>query len=85
MLTRHLAKRLAREHILVNAIAPGFFRTKMTGASIDEGGEEILRAIPVGRLGRPEDIGGVALFLAARASAFLTGAAIPCDGGLSTT
>src|SRR3546814_16892397 len=59
MLTRHLAKRLAREHILVNAIAPGFFRSKMTAASLDECGDEVLREIPLGRLGRPADIGGV--------------------------
>ncbi len=85
MLTRHLAKRLAREHILVNAIAPGFFRSKMTEASIDELGDRILDEIPLGRLGRTGDIGGVAVFLASQASAFMTGVAIPCDGGLSTT
>ncbi|MFZ4605599.1 MAG: SDR family oxidoreductase [Caulobacter sp.] len=84
MLTRHMAKVLARENILVNAIAPGFFPTRMTGATLEEAGENVLRMTPLGRLGRPDDIGGVAIFLASRASAFLTGVTIPCDGGLST-
>jgi len=85
MLTRHMARKLAADNILVNAIAPGFFSSKMTEATLEEIGEEVLKATPLGRLGTPDDIGGVALFLAARASAFLTGAIIPCDGGLSTT
>ncbi len=85
MLTRHMARKLAGDNVLVNAIAPGFFPSKMTEATLDEIGEDVLEATPLGRLGGPEDIGGVALFLAARASAFLTGAVIPCDGGLSTT
>ncbi|MDP1632685.1 MAG: SDR family oxidoreductase [Caulobacter sp.] len=84
MLTRHMAKALAPENILVNAIAPGFFATRMTDATLEEIGEDVLRKTPLGRLGRPDDIGGVAIFLASRSSAFLTGATIPCDGGLST-
>ncbi|MDB5430120.1 MAG: rhlG [Caulobacter sp.] len=84
MLTRHMAKTLATENILVNAIAPGFFPSRMTGAILEDIGEDVLRMTPLGRLGRPDDIGGVAIFLAARASAFLTGATIPYDGGLST-
>jgi NAD(P)-dependent dehydrogenase (short-subunit alcohol dehydrogenase family) len=85
MLTRHMAGKLARDNVLVNAIAPGFFPSKMTESSLREMGDEVLEATPLGRLGRAEDIGGVALFLAARASAFMTGAVVPCDGGLSTT
>jgi NAD(P)-dependent dehydrogenase (short-subunit alcohol dehydrogenase family) len=84
MLTRHMAKKLARDNVLVNAIAPGFFPTKMTEGSLREIGGQVREGTPLGRLGRAEDIGGVALFLAARASDFLTGATVPCDGGLFT-
>lgn len=81
MLTRHLAKRLAAERILVNAIAPGPFSTKMMAATLAERGELIKSTNPLGRVGEPEDIAGVALFLASRASDYTTGAVVPCDGG----
>jgi len=81
MLTRHLAKRLAAERILVNAIAPGPFSTKMMAATLAERGELIRSTNPLGRVGEPEDIAGVALFLASRASDYTTGAVVPCDGG----
>lgn len=81
MLTRHLAKRLAAERILVNAIAPGPFSTKMMAATLSERGELIRSTNPLGRVGEAEDIAGVALFLASRASDYTTGAVIPCDGG----
>jgi NAD(P)-dependent dehydrogenase (short-subunit alcohol dehydrogenase family) len=81
MLTRHLAKRLAREHILVNAVAPGPFPTKMMAGILAEHGDAIADSNPLGRLGTPEDIAGVVLFLSSRASAYTTGAYIPCDGG----
>jgi len=81
MLTRHLAKRLAPERILVNAIAPGPFATRMMAATLSEHGETIRASNPLGRVGEPEDIAGVAIFLASRASAYITGAVIPCDGG----
>jgi NAD(P)-dependent dehydrogenase (short-subunit alcohol dehydrogenase family) len=81
MLTRHLAKRLAREHILVNAIAPGPFPSKMMAATLASAGDAIANANPLGRIGQPEDIAGVAIFLSSRASAYTTGAVIPCDGG----
>lgn len=81
MLTRHLAKRLAHEHILVNAVTPGPFPTKMMAGILAEHGDAITAAIPLGRLGATEDIAGVVLFLSSRASAYTTGACIPCDGG----
>lgn len=81
MLTRHLAKRLAREHILVNAVTPGPFPTKMMAGILAEHGDAIADSNPLGRLGEPEDIAGVVLFLSSRASAYTTGASIPCDGG----
>ncbi len=81
MLTRHLAKRLSQDKILVNAIAPGPFSTRMMAATLSEHGDAISASNPLGRVGEPDDIAGVAVFLGARASAYLTGATIPCDGG----
>lgn len=81
MLTRHLAKRLAAENILVNAIAPGPFPSQMMAATLAERGDEVVGEVPLGRIGQPEDIAGVAIFLASRAGAYTTGATIPCDGG----
>lgn len=81
MLTRHLAKRLATEHILVNAIAPGPFPSEMMKATLETLGDLIRAENPLHRIGTPEDIAGVAIFLASRASAYTTGAVIPCDGG----
>jgi NAD(P)-dependent dehydrogenase (short-subunit alcohol dehydrogenase family) len=83
MLTRHLAKRLAPEHILVNAIAPGPFETQMLAPMLKTMGAEIRARNPLQRTGTAEDIAGVAIFLASRASAYTTGAVIPCDGGVA--
>jgi len=83
MLTRHLAKALA-PHILVNAIAPGPFESHMMAATLAERREEIEALSPLQRIGRPDDMAGIAVFLASRASTFMTGAVIPVDGGIST-
>jgi len=83
MLTRHLAQRLASEDILVNCIAPGPFQSHMMAATLAELGDVIAAANPRKRIGQPEDIAGVAIFLASRASAYTTGACVPCDGGAS--
>lgn len=86
MLTRQLAHRLARDHITVNAIAPGPFPSKMMAFVLDaEGGEEMVASsVPLRRIGRPEDIAGAVLYLTSRAGSYLTGAIIPVDGGIST-
>ncbi len=84
-LTRHLASRLAPERITVNAIAPGPFESKMMAFALDDPKmrAEIEAAIPLGRIGRPEDVAGAAIYLSSRAGAYLTGAVIPVDGGIT--
>jgi NAD(P)-dependent dehydrogenase (short-subunit alcohol dehydrogenase family) len=86
MLTRHLAGKLAAESITVNAIAPGPFDSKMMAFALDDPQTRaaIAGRVPLGRIGEPDDMAGVALFLASRAGRYLTGAVIPVDGGLST-
>lgn len=81
-MTRMLAAHLARRHVTVNAIAPGPFATDMMAPMAATMGDEILARVPLGRMGEAADIGGVAIMLAARAGAYLTGAVIPVDGGL---
>jgi NAD(P)-dependent dehydrogenase (short-subunit alcohol dehydrogenase family) len=84
-LTRHLAKRLASEHITVNAIAPGPFESKMTAFMLDspDARAVVEQQIPLGRIGSPDDIAGTTIFLSSRAGAYLTGTVIPVDGGFS--
>ena len=82
MLTQHLAGELAPE-ILVNAIAPGLFQSRMTKEILRAGAEEVGAFLPLGRIGRPADMAGIAVFLASRASAYITAAVIPVDGGAS--
>ncbi len=84
MLTRHLAHALVGEAINVNAIAPGLFPSKMTKFVFETARDEAIENIPMRREGRPEDIVGATIFLASRAGAYLTGAVIPVDGGVST-
>lgn len=82
-MTRHLARRLA-PLITVNAVAPGPFESKMMAATLDAFGEQIAEGAPMKRIGRPDDMAGVAVFLASRAGAYVTGAIIPVDGGIAT-
>lgn len=84
-LTRVLAKELGPQHITVNAVAPGPFPSKMMAATLDAFGEAIAAAAPLRRIGRDDDMAGVAIFLASRAGAYLNGAVIPVDGGIATT
>ena len=82
-LARTLAAHLADRHITVNAVAPGLFPSKMTAATIDAIGDEIVNGTPLKRIGRPADMAGIAIYLASRAGSFVTGAVIPVDGGLT--
>jgi len=80
-LTRGLARELAPLHVRVNAVAPGFIDTDMLGAVPAPVMAGITRLIPLGRLGRPEEIARIILFLALDAPMYLTGAIICADGG----
>ena len=84
MLTRHLAKRLAAEHITVNAIAPGPFESKMMAWVLDDpgGARAVEQEVPLGRIGRPEDVAGLTIFLLARRR-LPDRTVIPLDGGIT--
>jgi NAD(P)-dependent dehydrogenase (short-subunit alcohol dehydrogenase family) len=84
-LTRVLARELGPRHITVNAVAPGPFESKMMAATLDAFGSVIAANAPLRRIGRPDDMAGVAVYLASRAGAYVTGAVIPVDGGISIT
>jgi NAD(P)-dependent dehydrogenase (short-subunit alcohol dehydrogenase family) len=81
-LTRAMARRLSEDDITVNAIAPGPFESKMMEWTLEHHGERIRATNPRKRIGTPEDMAGVAMFLASRAGAYVNGAVIPVDGGI---
>ena len=80
--TKSAAKELASRGITVNAIAPGFIDTEMTGALSEKVQEQILTQIPLGTFGNPEDIANCAAFLASDEAAYITGQVIQVDGGM---
>ncbi len=82
-MTRDLATSWARYGITVNAIAPGWFPTRMSKALLEKYGEKMLANIPLARFGKPEDLQGVVLFLASPAANYMTGQTIVVDGGLT--
>ncbi|MFF7241752.1 SDR family oxidoreductase [Streptomyces collinus] len=84
MLTQQLAGTLAPE-VLVNAVAPGLFESKMTAGILTMGADTVAGQIPLRRIGRPADIAGIAVFLMSPASSYITGAVIPVDGGINAT
>ena len=81
-LTKSVARELASRNILVNAIAPGFIATDMTGQISSEHRTLIMKEIPLARLGQPEDIANAALFLASDRAGYITGQVINVDGGM---
>ena len=82
-LTRVLARELGPRGITVNAIAPGPFESKMMAETLARFGDQIAAAAPLGRIGRPDDMAGAAGYLASRAGAYVTGAVLPVDGGIT--
>lgn len=81
-MTLSAAKELGRRGITVNAIAPGFIDTDMTSVLTDEQKENAAGSIVLGRMGKPEDVAGAALFLASDLASYITGQVIGVDGGL---
>ncbi|MEZ4828456.1 MAG: SDR family oxidoreductase [Bacteroidia bacterium] len=81
-LTRVLAVKLGRKGITVNAIAPGPFESKMTEWMLDNFRKQIEAQCPLGRIGSPEDMAGMAIYLASPAAAYVNGVVIPLDGGI---
>ena len=83
-LTRILAQRLAADQITVNTIAPGPFPSKMMAVEFEQRQDVYEAANPMGRVGQPDDMAGISVFLASRASSYITGQVIAVDGGFST-
>ncbi len=81
-LSKVLAAKLAPKKITVNAIAPGPFESKMMEATLENFGDAIVASCPLKRIGTPEDMAGVSIYLSSRAGAYVTGAVIPVDGGI---
>ncbi len=81
-LTKSTAKEVGSRGITCNAVAPGWIETQMTAGLPDEIREQVLKQIPVGRLGQPEDVAGVVAFLCSDAASYMTGQVLVVDGGL---
>ena len=81
-LTKTVAKELASRNINANAVAPGFIQTAMTDKLPEEIKKKMLEAIPLAKLGTPEDVANVCLFLASEESSYITGQTITIDGGM---
>jgi 3-oxoacyl-[acyl-carrier protein] reductase len=81
-LTKSNARELAKRNITVNAVAPGFIATAMTDALPEKAREELVAQIPLERLGSPDDIANVVVFLAAERSGYITGQVLGVNGGM---
>jgi 3-oxoacyl-[acyl-carrier protein] reductase len=81
-LTRSLAREIGSRGITVNCVAPGFIDTDMTRVLADAQREALLRQIPLGRLGNPEDVAAVVAFLASPQAGYITGTTVHVNGGL---
>jgi NAD(P)-dependent dehydrogenase (short-subunit alcohol dehydrogenase family) len=84
-LTRDLAVKWARNGVRVNAIAPGFFDTRLSHSLLERTQASVERVTPMGRIGRPGELSGVAVFLASAAASYITGQVLAVDGGMTAT
>jgi NAD(P)-dependent dehydrogenase (short-subunit alcohol dehydrogenase family) len=82
-LTRSVARELASRNVTCNLVAPGPIDTAMLEALSEERQSELAGLVPLGRLGTPDEVGATVAFLCSEAAGYITGAAIPVDGGLS--
>jgi len=80
--TKSLAKELGSRNITVNSVAPGFIETDMTSFLDEDAKKEVIKTIPLKRLGKPEDVAKLVLFLASDGASYITGQTISIDGGL---
>ena len=83
-LTKSVAKELSKRNVQANCIAPGYIQTQMTDALPDKVKEEVVKHVPLGRMGNPSDIANAALFLASSESDYITGQVLQVDGGMLT-
>ncbi len=81
--TKSVAREFASRGITANAVAPGYIQTEMTDKLSDKAREEIFKSIPLGKLGTPQDVAGVCLFLASADADYITGQTIVVDGGMA--
>jgi 3-oxoacyl-[acyl-carrier protein] reductase len=79
--TKSVAREVASRGITANAVAPGFIDTDMTATMTEKAKEAVTAAIPMGRVGRPEDIAGAVTYLVSDAAAYITGQVLGVDGG----
>jgi NAD(P)-dependent dehydrogenase (short-subunit alcohol dehydrogenase family) len=84
-LTRDLAVKWARHGVRVNAVAPGFFETRLSEGVVKKAGRAIEQLTPLGRIGRPGELKGAVVFLASAASSYITGQVLAVDGGMTAS